>query len=113
MRKLIWIQLVMIVLGGLVIAYFGGYGRSASFLSGALIVEVNLVLHILVWGFFVRKKLIAFAATVIVFKYGILAAIIYKILQMDWSDPIWFCVGVSTLVLSAVVFGISRKEDVI
>lgn len=76
---------------------------------------MNLVLHLLLWTYLIqRKKLIAFAASVVVFKYAIFGIITYKILGLMWVSPLWFCAGVGSLLLSSVTVALMvafARED--
>jgi len=113
-KKLILWQLSLTTLGAAAIAIFIGSNSGASYLIGAIGVTINLLLHLLVWRYLIGgKKLIAFAVSIIVFKYAIFGAIIYKILGLPWVSPIWFCAGISSFVLSSVMVAIAREEYVI
>lgn len=115
-KKLISIQAVISIGGALLISLFDTRQNGWSYLYGSGIVLINLLLHLFVWSRMIHKKLIALALSVIVFKYAILGTIIYKILRLPWMDSrgtLWFCIGVSSLMFSAVIFAISRKDDVI
>ena len=114
MKKLILWQCLLIFAGTVALALFVGTDGAASYFFGALGVTVNLLLHTLVWGYLIgRKKLIAFAVSIIVFKYAIFGAIIYKILRLTWVSPMWFCIGVGTFVLSSLMVALAREEYVI
>jgi hypothetical protein len=114
MKKLIFWQSLFVFVGTAAIAYFLGVDGAASYCFGAVGVTANLLLHVLVWGYMIgRKKLIAFAVALIVFKYAIFGAIVYKILGLTWVSPLWFCVGVGTFVVTSVIVALSREEYVI
>ena len=106
--------MLLLTIGTLVLAVVSRSGDAASYAAGTSLVTANLILHVLVWTTLIRrKKLIAFAALVVVFKYAIFGAIIYKILGFAWASPLWFCLGVSTFVVSAVLVAFSKEEYVI
>lgn len=114
MKKMILWQSLLIFLGTVLSALFVGFGGAASYFLGAFGVTINLLLHLLVWGYLIgRKKLIAFAVSIIVFKYAIFGAIIYKILRLTWVSPVWFCIGVGSFVLSSLIVALAREEYVI
>ena len=96
------------------IAHFFGKNEALSYTWGGLLISLNLGLHWLVWGYLIqRKKLIAFAVTLIVFKYAIFGTIIYKVLGLPTAKPLWFCVGVGSLLVSSLLVAVTRKENVV
>lgn len=117
MKKLILIQTTLILLGIVAISATGAKHQAMSYALGAGILLINLLIHVFVWGQIFQKKLIALSTSFIVFKYAIFGAIIYKALKSDWIDPLWFCVGIGSL-LFAVLIHVTLlkwlgKEDVI
>jgi hypothetical protein len=115
-KRILIIQLPIIVVGTIVLTYADTERSGLAFLFGSSLVLLNLVLHGFVWSRMFRKKLVALGLFVIVFKYAILGAIIYTILRLPWMDSrsiLWFSAGVGSLMLSAVVFALSREENVI
>jgi hypothetical protein len=115
-KKVILIQIPIILIGGMIAALIDTERGGLSYLFGASVVLINLLLHSFVWTQMFRKKLVALGMFIIVFKYAILGAIIYTILRLPWMDSrgtLWFCAGVGSLMLSAVIFALSKEENVI
>lgn len=72
----------------------------------------------LAWGFIFQKKLIALSIGIIVFKYAILGIIIFTLVKQPWFDTLWFSLGIASLILSALVYGLKEalregKDNVI
>jgi hypothetical protein len=80
--------------------------NALSYAAGVFIVLFNVGTHYFVWSRFLRKKLIALALGIIVFKYAILGLIIYRLLHTDWLNPIWFSVGLSSLMVGSFIFAL-------
>lgn len=91
---------------GALLWHFTGQERSASFLVGALLVNVNLLSHALAWALIFRKKLIALGVSIVVSKYAIIGVLIYLLGKQEWFNPNFFVLGIATLSLAAIVYGV-------
>lgn len=60
------------------------------------------------YGLIFKKKLIALAIGIIVFKYAILGIIIFTLAKLKWFDSLWFALGVASFILSGIFY--SLKE---
>jgi hypothetical protein len=113
-KKLVYFQILITLVFSAAISALLENRYGASFLLGGLLVAINLVLHVFVWTYLiVKKKLIAFAISIIVFKYAIFGAIIYNILKTSWVDPLYFSAGIGTLVISSLCVAFLRNEYVV
>jgi hypothetical protein len=103
-RLFILIQFGVTLIGSLIL--FGGRDSqsAASFAAGSGVVLMNVIVLAFTWSRMIQKKLIALSVSVIVFKYAILGIIIYKLLSFAWIHKMWFCVGLSSLVVSALFY---------
>lgn len=112
MKLFLLIQLLFTVIGGLLLMQFRDGGAAASFAVGSTLILLNVAILGFVWFYVIQKKLIALSLTIIVFKYAILGVIIYKLLSYEWLSESWLCVGLGSLVLTTLIFGIlSPKKD--
>lgn len=105
-------QLFITLFGFGILLYWRDVNSAASFAVGGGLVLVN----VLSWSFLIsrilNKKLIALSATIIVFKYAILGVLLYKLLTFQWMDRLWFCVGLGSLIVSALLYvSFSKSED--
>ena len=55
------------------------------------------------WYIIIKKKLIALALLIIIFKYLILIALLWSVYSFKWIDPIGFCLGLTALIFSLLV----------
>lgn len=78
-----------------------------SFALSVLIGGVTMLINIFGLAFFWRlvfsKKSIALAVLIIIFKYLILAAVLWSFTSMRWLSPIGFCVGLASLIFALIV----------
>lgn len=113
MKLFLIIQLVLTVIGGLILMELGKGGAAASFAVGSGLIFANVAVLAFVWFFVIQKKLIALSLMIIVFKYAILGVIIYKLLSYEWLNKGWLCVGLGSLVVTTLIYGIfsPKKED--
>lgn len=84
--------------------------NAASYAAGVVVVLFNVVTLYFVWSRVFRKKFIALALGIIVFKYAILGLIIYRLLHTEWLDILWFCAGLSSLMLGSLIFALFGPE---
>ncbi len=104
MRLFIIIQLAVTLIGSLILAEGRDNQSAASFALGSGVVLFNVISLAFTYSRMIQKKLIALSLFIIVFKYAILGIIIYKLLSIAWVDRIWLCVGLSSLVVSALFY---------
>lgn len=110
MKKFFLFQTLLTVLGPLLLLFLHGWRVAASFGLGALVILVNVALMAWAWNRILRKKLVALALSLIVFKYAILGAILYQILKTPWVSALWFCAGIGTLMLAAMGAALSGEN---
>ena len=89
----------------------GDYQRAQSFAAGAGLVLFNTAILTALWSRVFQKKQIALSTGLIVFKYALLGVAIFWILNQSWSQPLWVGLGVSTLIVSALVAALLRKKE--
>jgi uncharacterized membrane protein YczE len=116
MKATLLIQLATLVVISPILLIFNGIQQAASFSIGAAMVLINLTVLTWTWSRILKKKQIAIATTIIVFKYGIFAAMIYWVLQDPLTHAGWFCVGLSTLLTTVLLTAMinvmeKNKED--
>ena len=110
MKGLLLIQFLAILLGSLLLGIFLDHNSGYSFAIGGIIVLSNISVIWLCWTYLIPKKLIAVAILIIVFKYAILAIILYKVLHLSWVQPLWLGLGFGTLMLAAVISATTNRE---
>ncbi|GIL17194.1 MAG: hypothetical protein BroJett040_09450 [Oligoflexia bacterium] len=113
MKTLLLFQALVVAAGTAALAYTTEYRSAQSFLYGGLLVLLNLSAHGLIWSWIVRKKLIALAVSLIVFKYAIFGVIIFLLVRSNQVDPLWFSLGVGSLLITGIfkaVFFLNRKQ---
>ncbi len=76
---------------------------SVSVLMGGLMMWVNVMGLAYFWSVIFRKKSIALAAFAIIFKYLILALILWSLSTSKWLSPAAFCVGLTALLFGVLV----------
>jgi len=118
MKTFLISQSLVTVLGWLTLSTFYASHQAYSFASGSILILLSFFLMGLAWGFIFQKKLIALSIGIIVFKYAILGIIIFTLVKQSWFDTLWFSLGVASLILSALVYGLQEalregKDDVI
>ena len=106
MKEVIGLQAFLTFTGAAMLATCFSTRSSISYLFGALLVLSNLLLLWWTWHFILQKKLIALATSVIVFKYAIFAVIVYKVLNLQMTEGLWFGVGLSTLMATVLLYAI-------
>lgn len=97
-------QVILTCLGGMGLHSMGLWQQSQSFAAGSALIFINLALLWLAWKLIFSKKLIALAALIIVSKYAIFGFFIYKLLQKDWFNTIFFVLGISSIAISALIY---------
>lgn len=84
-----------------------------SYFSGGLVILLNAWLLTLGWRLIFSKKSVGLSVFLIVFKYAILAVIIYFISKENWVDMFSFSMGLITITISALGYALvfrSRRK---
>ena len=118
MKFVIYVQLFITLLGAAVLGIFYAPQHGLSFASGALLILLSFFFLGIGFGLIFKKKLIALAIGIIVFKYAILGIIIFTLVKLAWFNPLWFCLGVASFVASGVIYALKEalkegKDNVI
>ncbi|MBO9668291.1 MAG: hypothetical protein J7501_15935 [Bdellovibrio sp.] len=111
MKKVLCFQALVSALGVLLLAIFAASSQAVSFLVGSGLILLSFFLLGIGWSLIFKKKLIALAVGIIVFKYAILGIIIFTIVKRPWFDPLWFAMGVASFVLSAIFYAVMQSLD--
>ena len=98
------IQALLVLIGFSALFLNSNCDFAYSYLIGSALILSNLIILSVAWALVIEKKLIALAATIIVFKYALLGAIVYQVLKLDWVSTGWFSVGITSLVLTVFLF---------
>ena len=80
-----------------------GWQQAASTGVGWGILLATVALHQILWTFLFRKKLIAPALGIIVFKYALLGFALFHILRLDWMNLSFLLIGLTGFVVTAVI----------
>lgn len=102
MMFLLLFHFVLSCLLGLTIYFFLGGLAAVSFAAGAGLGFLNLVLLSFAWGNILRQKMVALSVGVIVFKFAILAWIIYEVVTRELLAIGWFSVGLGVVLVTAM-----------
>ncbi len=94
--------------GGAYLIY--GLAVSVSVLLGGLSMWINVLGLAYFWSLVFRKKSIALAAIAIIFKYLILALILWSLSSIKWLNLPAFCVGLTSLIFGVLVVLIKNKQ---
>ena len=108
MKFVIGIQALVTVVGALLLWQLAGSQQGASFAVGSGVIVLSFYLLGIGYGLIFKKKMIALAISIIVFKYAILGIIIFAIAKLLWFDPLWFSMGVASFVLSAMSYAVKE-----
>ena len=114
MIQLTLIQFLISIVGSFLIWIYSTQS-AISFASGGTLVALNFLILGFAWSLIFQKKLIALAVPLIIFKYAILGLIIYQVIQSSSLDILWFCLGIGSFVISAlifVIFEVRRRPNV-
>jgi hypothetical protein len=104
MKILIKAQILVTLIIGLTLMATTTPQRAISFIIGSITILISVFLMGIGFKFIFSKKLIALAIGIIVFKYAILGIIIYKLVNSQWLNPMWFILGVASLSLSGLYY---------
>lgn len=118
MKLVIYAQLLITLLGSVFLGAFYAPQYGLSFAAGSLLIILSFFFLGLGFGLIFKKKLIALAIGIIVFKYAILGIIIFTLVKLAWFNPLWFSLGVASFVASGVIYALKEalregKDNVI
>ena len=119
MKKITIIQAVISAIAAALLLIFAAQQHAVSFLFGAAVISLSVGLLTVGYGLIFKKKLVALAIGIIVFKYAILGIIIFQLVKKPWLSPLWFCLGIASFALTAVVYSViealseGRNDNVI
>lgn len=108
---LVHVACVAVLFAGVRLGF--GLGPGTAFLVGSFLMSGSLLATGIAWSNILRKKSIALSISVIVFKYAILAAIVFYFCTHYPRITLWFMLGVAELsvsALAAAVFNSERKD---
>ncbi len=94
------------------LAAYGGFSLdiSVSVLLGGLSMCANVLGLGFLWRLIFLKKSIALAVLTIIFKYLILALILWSLSSIKWLNLPAFCVGLTSLIFGVLVVVIKNKQ---
>lgn len=110
MKFVLIVQALFTLIGSVILFIFYTPQHALSYVSGALVILMSFFFLGIGFGLIFKKKLIALAIGIIVFKYAILGIIIFTLVKLSWFNPLWFALGVASFILSAIVYAL--KESV-
>jgi hypothetical protein len=108
MKKIAIIQALCMAIPAPIFLYFSAQQQLISFLIGSFLILLDVALMGLGYGLIFKKKLVALAIGIIVFKYAILGIIIFQLVKQPWLSSLWFCLGIATFAITAMVYAISE-----
>jgi hypothetical protein len=103
MKYLILLQIAVSLFGALFVLIFNTPQNAGSFLSGAMLIALNMYLLDLSWGQVLKKKLVAMSFLIIVFKYALLTGLVYLLAHSRMINLVWMVAGLSSLVLTGLL----------
>ena len=81
-----------------------------SALLGSFVVGLSTVGTQHAWTKILRKNSVAWPVTIIVLKYTLLAVVLYFAATSPMFEPLWVGFGLSLLIVTAVLFGLRKKN---
>jgi len=112
--RVLFVFLVISVVCTAGVYFLKGLDPVPSFVLGWSLTLFNLWAWGFIWLRIFRKKQVALALAVIVFKYAILGTIVYLGASQSWAQPLWFVAGVGILIpssLTKAIFVHFRKSN--
>lgn len=104
MIKLLALSILIYTLVLATAAYFlYGLALCVSVFLGGFAMWVNVMGLAYFWSRIFQKKSIALTALAIIFKYLILALILWSLSSSQWLSPAAFCVGLTALLFGVLV----------
>lgn len=110
MKKVSLLHILTMLLFCLGILFFGAKQHLFSFLVGSGGIWANLLILWAGWALIFRKKLVALAIGLIVFKYAILGIIMFKLVKQPWFEPGWFAAGVASFVITSLLYSMTEYK---
>lgn len=101
-------QLGLTIVGGVLYSYLMPL-RTISFLLGCFVITANLFLLNLLWSRVLSKKPIAFTLGLVITKYAGLGLILYVLASAKSVHLASLLVGVSTLIVSVLLFALRLR----
>jgi uncharacterized membrane protein len=103
--------IVLLSLAGAHLPFLAADARqnSLSLAMGSGLIFSNLAFVTWVWWNVLRKKLIALSVSLIVLKYAFLGYLIVQILNDSRTQPVWFSLGLGTLLVSILIYTAREK----
>jgi len=111
-KTVLKLQLGFAALGLLAIGFSVDSLQRTSFLIGSVLASLQLAVMIWSWQCILAKKSIALVGSVIVFKYAFLGVLIFRLLSQHWVDPLWFLIGLGTMIPSIAIGGFLEMKTV-
>lgn len=111
-KNVLKLQLGFVALGLLAFGISGEGISRISFIIGSILASLQLGVMIWSWQRILAKKSIALVGAVIVFKYAFLGILIFRLLSQHWVDPLWFLVGLGTMIPSIAIGGFLEMKTV-
>jgi hypothetical protein len=112
MREMVLIHVGLSCVAVVLASLLGTVDQTQALAVGALIAGCHLSLTIWCWQRVLNKKSIALTGAIIVSKYAILGALIYKILTGRLLNSSWFLIGFGIVVMTVVLTGFSRPKEI-
>lgn len=111
MNFVLSVQILITALGSILLGSLLGIQPAASFGVGSLSIALSFSMMAIGYGLIFKKKMIALAVGIIVFKYAILGIIIFTLVKLSWFEPLWFALGVASLILSAIAYALKEAKE--
>lgn len=113
-RKMINFIVLATIVWGLVFAticYLLKFNDATiSIIAGVFGLIINFLVLSLAWKLIFLKKSIALAVLVIIFKYLILALVLWAISTAPWFEPVGFVLALASFLLAIVCSTIFKKR---
>lgn len=111
MIKILKIQGLITISMSLFAYFISGGNAALSVFIGCVITALNIVSMGFISNAILKKKSIAQAFLVVVFKYPLLIGILYKLIRERIVDANWLLLGLGTLLVTGVISALLNKEE--
>lgn len=111
MKKTLLLQLGIVIFGTISAYFLSSNSAAVSFFIGSGVVLANYLLLMWSWTQIIYKKSIAMGFFVIVFKYAILAAVIYSAHKSGLIHQLALVCGLATILVSSTYKMYEKKDD--
>ncbi len=98
----LYIYLSLTLIGSVALYVAFNYQMALSYVASCLIMQLNIVALAWIWRIIFQKKSIALAVGLIIFKYSILAAILWKLSSVKWLEPVGFVLGLLIFMVALI-----------